>query len=100
VLAKHRTRGALTPAMEADSAFMGDLAPLSAEALDRVLSRLAGAPAAVAPRSAANVDPAAAPVELTAEERAFAKQHGLTEEALLSTKRADAARAAALTLND
>lgn len=100
VLAKHRQRGALTPAMEADTAFMGDLAPLSAEALDRVLSRLAGAPAAVAPRAAAGVDPAAAPVELTAEERAFAKAHGLSEEALLSTKRADAARAAALTLND
>mgnify|MGYP000721095134 CR=1 FL=1 len=98
ILTKHRQRGALSPAMEADTAFMGDLAPLAAESLDRVLSRLPSAPAAVTPRSVGAVDPTgvdAASVELTADEKAFAAKHGVSEEALLKTKRADAARTAA-----
>ena len=96
VLDKHRQRGALTPAMEADAAFAADLAPLGAESLDRVLARLPAAPPAVAPR-AAGVDPTGAidpaAVELTAEEKATAKSVGLSEEAMLATKRADAVRA-------
>lgn len=40
VIAKHRARGALTPAMEADAQYMTDLAPLGAESLDRVLAKL------------------------------------------------------------
>ena len=96
VLDKHRQRGALTPAMEADAAFAADLAPLGAESLDRVLARLPGIAAAVAPR-AAGVDPTGATdpaaVELTAEEKATAKSVGLSEEAMLATKRADAVRA-------
>ncbi|MEZ4395075.1 MAG: hypothetical protein R3A48_28690 [Polyangiales bacterium] len=36
---RHRERGALTPAMEADAAYCADLAPLSAESLDRVLGK-------------------------------------------------------------
>ena len=47
VLSAHRTRGALSPALEADKVFMADLDGLDALALDRVLSKLPGAPAAV-----------------------------------------------------
>lgn len=97
VLDKHAQRGALTPAMQADTAYMADLAPLSPDALDRVLSKLPSVPAPVAPRVAPTVDPkgAADPsaVELTEEDKAFAKAAGLSEEAFLKTKRADAARA-------
>lgn len=98
ILDKHRQRGGLTPAMEADAALMGDLAPLAADSLDRVLSRLPSAPAAVAPRSVGAVDPAAvaadpATIELTAEEKASAKSVGVSEETMLATKRADAERA-------
>jgi HK97 family phage prohead protease len=44
VMLKHRQRGALTPAAEADAGYMADLRTLSVEALDRVLSRLPGLP--------------------------------------------------------
>lgn len=44
VLSRHRERGALTPAAEADAGYMADLRTLSVEALDRVLSRLPGLP--------------------------------------------------------
>lgn len=88
VLARHRATGALTPALEADAAFVADLAPLSPEALDRVLSRL--------PRLVREpAKPAKAPAaseELTAEERAFAAAAGISPEALLKTKAADAAK--------
>ena len=97
VLDKHRQRGALTPAMEADAAFAADLAPLGAESLDRVLARLPSAPPAVAPRASAAIDPSAAvdpaTIELTAEDKAWAKSVGLSEESILATKRADAERA-------
>lgn len=97
VLDKHRQRGALTPAMEADASFAADLAPLGAESLDRVLARLPSAPVAVAPRASAVIDPSAAvdpaTIELTAEDKAWAKSVGLSEETLLATKRADAERA-------
>lgn len=95
VLDKHLQRGALTPAMQADAAYMGDLAPLKPDALDRVLSKLPGLAAPVAPRAAGTdptgaVDPAA--VELTAEDRAMARAAGLTDEVFLATKRRDAER--------
>lgn len=100
VLDKHAKRGALTPAMQADAAFMGDLAPLSAESLDRVLSRLPGVAAPVDPR-AAGVDPKGADalaesVELTAEEKTWAKRMSLSEESVLAVKRADLEREQAL----
>ena len=44
VMLKHRQRGALSPAAEADAGYMADLRTLSVEALDRVLSRLPGLP--------------------------------------------------------
>lgn len=107
VLSKHRARGALTPAMEADKAFMGDLAPLPAEALDRVLARIAPlntADRAPKPRTPAGVDPekaAAAGAEgLTTAERKQAKQGGLTDEEFLAQKRADAKRQAERAVED
>jgi ClpP class serine protease len=95
VLDKHLQRGALTPAMQADAEYMGDLAPLSPEALDRVLSKLPSAPSAVAPRSA-GIDPKGTDPEsitLTDDDKAFAKAAGVSEASFLATKRADAARA-------
>lgn len=94
ILDKHAQRGALTPAMRADAEYMGDLAPLSPEALDRVLSKLPSVAAPVTPR-ASGIDPKADPesIELTDEDKTFAKAAGLSEEAFLATKRADAARA-------
>lgn len=95
VIDKHVQRGGLTPAMQADAQYMGDLAPLSPDALDRVLSKLPSAPAAVTPR-VSGIDPKGADVEsieLTDEDKAFAKAAGLSEEAFLATKRADAKRA-------
>jgi ClpP class serine protease len=95
ILDKHAQRGALTPAMRADAEYMGDLAPLSPEALDRVLSKLPSVAAPVAPRSVGidpkGVDPES--IELTEEDKAFAKAANLSEAAFLATKRADAARA-------
>lgn len=88
VLARHRATGALTPAMEADAAFAADLAPLSPEALDRVLARLPKLVREPAKPAKASADA----VELTAEERAFAAAAGLSPEALLKTKAADAAK--------
>lgn len=95
VLDKHLQRGALTPAMQADAEYMGDLAPLSPEALDRVLSKLPSAPSAVAPRGA-GIDPKGTDPEsitLTDDDKAFAKAAGVSEASFLATKRADAARA-------
>lgn len=95
VLDKHVQRGALTPAMQKDEQYMGDLAPLSPDALDRVLSKLPSAPAPVTPRTS-GIDPKGADVEsieLTDEDKAFAKAAGLSEESFLKTKRADAKRA-------
>lgn len=96
VLDRHVQRGGLTPAMQADAQYMGDLAPLAPDALDRVLSKLPSAPAAVVPRTS-GIDPKGTDpesLELTDEDRAFAKAAGLSEEAFLATKRADAKRAA------
>lgn len=83
VLAKHRQRGALTPALEADAAYMADLAPLPPEALDRVLGKLPGAAAPAQPRRAAALDPAAeASPEVTATDRRWARRAGVSEDAI------------------
>lgn len=95
VLAKHRSRGALTPAMEADSAYLADLAPLSAEALDRVLAKLPGAPQAVTPKRPESVQPDADSEELTAEEIASAKKFGVSLDAARASKKLDRERAQA-----
>lgn len=98
VLARHRARGAFTPAMEADAEYLGDLAPLSPAALDRVLSKLPGMPVAVAPRAVGAVDPGAVDaeaVELTAEDRACCASVGVSEASMIVTKRLDATRRAA-----
>lgn len=95
VLAKHRSRGALTPAMEADSAYLADLAPLSAEALDRVLSKLPGAPQAATPKRPESVQPGADSEELTAEEIASAKKFGVSLESARASKKLDRERAQA-----
>ena len=101
VLAKHRARGAYTPAMEADADFAADLAPLSPEALDRVLARLpAVAPVAAVPsRPAAGGEStsaatASASAALTDEEREMCRLSGTSEEAFLAQKNRDAAKAA------
>lgn len=101
VLAKHRTRGALTPAMEADSAYLADLAPLSAEALDRVLSKLPGAPQAVTPKSPAAVQPKAdAADDITATDREWAARFGVKTENMQRAVKRDRERASARGLAD
>ena len=95
VLAKHEARGALTPAMKNDATYMGDLAGLSAEALDRVLAKLPGAhvraevknPAAVVPGATGDDEP-------TAEELANAAKFGISAEAVRQSKKLDRERAA------
>lgn len=75
VLASHRTRGALTPAMEADKAFMDDLAPLAPKALDRLLSKLPGL------KTGAPVRTRTPGVGLSALEKQFSERLGISEEA-------------------
>lgn len=85
VLAKHRQRGALTPAMEADAEYMADLAPLAPLALDRILSRLQGAAPAAVPRKVESVDPAApadAPAAATRADREWQKVTGVSDAGL------------------
>ena len=96
VFQKHTDRRAFTPAMRADAQYMADLAPLSPEALDRVLAKLPTMPEAVTPRSV-DVDPTGAAVDpatvtLTDEDKAMAAASRISEEAFLATKRRDAAR--------
>ena len=94
VVDKHTKRGALTPAMLADSAYMADLAPLSPEALDRVLSKLEGLNTAPV-QPLRKVDAATGAIEgLTAEEIEWAETTGITPAAMLATKAADAKKAA------
>jgi len=102
VLARHRTRGALTPAMEADSAYMGDLAPLSAEALDRVLSKLPGAPTPVAVKRPEGAQPGAAAEsdDITATDREWAKRFGVKAEDMQRAVKRDRERASARGLAD
>ncbi len=105
VLARHRDRGALTKALEDDAAFMADLAPLSAEALDRVLSRLPGLPTTpLAPRKVAAVNPEGvapkAVTELTPLQRKLARQAGLTDEEFLAQLERDEADARARHADD
>lgn len=92
VLDKHRERGALTPAMEKDEACMADFAPLSAAALDRVLSRIPGVAAPATPRTPATLTPtraAAAPVG--DREREFSAATGVPLDAITQVAERDAA---------
>lgn len=83
VLAKHRQRGALTPAMEADAEYVADLAPLAPAALDRVLSKLPGAAAAAQPRRVDTTDPAVAPAaEITDADRQWQRVTGVSDDGL------------------
>ena len=100
VLSKHRTRGALTPAMEADSAYMGDLAPLSAEALDRVLSKLPGAPTRVEVKRPENKQPGVADETITATDRAWAARFGVDPASMQRAAERDRERASARGLAD
>lgn len=74
VLASHRTRGALTPAMEADKDFMGDLDGLVPAALDRLLSRLPGL------KTGGPVRTRTPGVGLSDLEKQFAARFGISEE--------------------
>lgn len=102
VLAKHRTRGALTPAMEADSAYMSDLAPLSAEALDRVLSKLPGAPTRVEVKRPEDKQPGAKGEgeTITATDREWAARFGVSPENMQRAVKRDRERAEARGLAD
>lgn len=102
VLVKHRDRGALTPAMEADAQYMGDLAPLSAEALDRVLSKLPGAPVPVAVKRPEGAQPGAAAEsdDITATDREWAKRFGVKAEDMQRAVKRDRERASARGLAD
>lgn len=92
VLDKHRERGALTPAMEKDEACMADFAPLSADALDRVLSRLPGVATPATPRAAAPLTPARATAAPVGDrEREFAAATGVPLDAITQVAERDAA---------
>lgn len=84
VLARHRASGALTPAMEADATFMSDLAPLGADALDRVLSKLPPLPTTATkatPPGASPTTPGASRTRaLTDAEKSLCRQAGVTED--------------------
>lgn len=85
VLAKHRQRGALTPAMEGDADYLADLAPLAPDALDRVLSKLVGVSPAATPRPVGAVDPVTVTpeaAEIDETTRALAEAVGVSEDAV------------------
>lgn len=95
VLAKHRDRGALTPAMEADAEYMGSLAGLTPAQLDANLARLSGVstPSAKAVPAGSNGAPTkAAPGTvgthgaLSADEQKIARQMGLTDEQYVAAR--------------
>lgn len=92
VLDKHRERGALTPAMEADATFMADFAPLSADALDRVLARIPGVAAPVSPRASDAIPAARAAAPVGDREREFAAATGIPLDAITQVAERDAAR--------
>jgi hypothetical protein len=100
VLSKHRSRGALTPAMEADSAYLADLAPLSAEALDRVLSKLPGAPTRVEVKRPEDKQPGADAETITATDREWASRFGVKTENMQRAVQRDRERATARGLAD
>jgi len=102
VLAKHRQRGALTPALEGDAEYMADLAPLPPAALDRVLAKLPSAAAPVRPRKVDAIDPGAVDASagaVDASTREWQQHTGVSDEgvalALADDKRRAAQREAA-----
>ena len=88
--------------MEADSAYLADLAPLSAEALDRVLSKLPGAPQAVTPKRPETVQPGAKGEgeAITATDREWAARFGVSPENMQRAVKRDRERASARGLAD
>lgn len=82
VLAKHRDRGALTPAIEKDADRMRTLSALSVDALDDVLSMLPGAPAAVKPRTPGAIDPTGTTPEPTEHDLEMGRRFGVKPEAI------------------
>lgn len=102
VLAKHRARGALTPAMEADAGYMATLNALDAAAVDRVLSPIAGLPTAPITPRRTGIDPASASEDpkvdpkapnLSPEEREWSADVGVRPEAIEMARRDEALRA-------
>lgn len=75
VLAAHRSRGALTPAMEADAELVKLYGTLPVKALDALLSKFPGL-------STARVDTAAPERDDLASSIAFAKKFGIPEDAV------------------
>ena len=97
VLTKHEARGALTPAMKANGAYMETLASLTAAQLDANLSCLpsnvrepAKPAAALDGVLAEATDPAT--VALTPEEKEWCAKFGMSETAALEDKRAELAK--------
>lgn len=95
VLAKHRQRGALTPAMEADEEYMSSLAGLTPAQLDANLARLSGVPTSTSKAVPAGVTGAitqAAPGTvgtrgaLSADEQKIARQMGVTDEQYVAAR--------------
>ena len=95
VLAKHRERGALTPAMEADEAYMSSLAALTAAQLDANLARLSGVPTSTSkavPAGVTGTGTNAAPGTvgtrgaLSADEQKIARQMGVTDEQYVAAR--------------
>ena len=97
VIEKHRERGALTPAMEANAAYMETLASLTAAQLDANLGCLpsivrepAQPKAALDAALSEATDPAA--VALTPEEKEWCARFGQPEAAALADKRSELAK--------
>lgn len=92
VLGKHRTRGALTPAMESDAEYMGTLATLSPEALDRVLAALPSVSRKAVDPSTKHTTPtgktAAVNDGLTDDEKRAARASGLSDAEFIAARTA------------
>ena len=95
VLAKHRQRGALTPAMEADEAYMSSLAVLTPAQLDANLARLSGVATPETKAVPAGADNTGAKVPagtvgargaLSADEQKIARQMGLTDAEYIASR--------------
>jgi len=86
--------------MEADSAYLADLAPLSAEALDRVLSKLPGAPTRVEVKRPEDKQPGADAETITATDREWASRFGVKTENMQRAVQRDRERATARGLAD
>lgn len=100
VFAKHEARGALTPAMKSNAAYMETLSTLTAAQLDANLSCLPSLVREPAQPKVAAVDPSGesndpAAVSLTPEEKEWCAKFGMNEASALADKRAEIAKRAA-----